>query len=179
MVCSSTYTIAVNWQKPRPGWFKCNIGAGFHKEINKTSTGWCLRDHMGRFVSSDTTWMDGSCTILEGESIALLEALKTLTHRGISHVIFETDSKSVVDSIDHLYGGSSEFSSLICRINNILLCNQNFMVKFIRRQANNVAHTLAKAVLSWSRRCASMLKSVSESEANDFHRVENVPDSTV
>ncbi|MCH93246.1 cytochrome P450 [Trifolium medium] len=46
----------VNWQKPSPGWFKCNVDAGFHKEINKTTTGWCLRDHMGRFVTAETSW---------------------------------------------------------------------------------------------------------------------------
>ncbi|KAK2420530.1 hypothetical protein QL285_031245 [Trifolium repens] len=40
----------LRWEKPQYGWYKCNIDAGFHKELNKTSTGWCLRDHMGRFV---------------------------------------------------------------------------------------------------------------------------------
>ncbi|PNX91325.1 cytochrome p450, partial [Trifolium pratense] len=142
----------VNWQKPSIGWYKCNIDAGFHKELNKTSTGWCLRDHMGRFILAETTWMDGSCSIIEGESIALLEALKTMGQRGISHVIFESDSKSVVDATHHLHVSSSEFSSLICSINNILLCNPNFTVKFIKQQANNVAHTLARAALSWPRR---------------------------
>jgi ribonuclease HI len=77
--------------------------------------------------------MDGNCSILEGESIALIEALKVMEQQGISHVIFETDSKSVVDAIHHLHGGSSEFSFLISRINNILSCNPNFMVKFIKR----------------------------------------------
>ncbi|CAJ2642321.1 unnamed protein product [Trifolium pratense] len=143
----------LRWQKPSTGWLKCNVDAGFHKNLNKTSTGWCLRDHLGRFVLAETTWMDGSCSVIEGESIALLEALKSLSQRGISHVIFETDSKSVVDATQHLHGGSSEFSFLICQINNLLSCNPNFMVKFIKRQANNVAHTLARAALSWSRRC--------------------------
>ncbi|PNX88586.1 trypsin/chymotrypsin inhibitor [Trifolium pratense] len=96
--------------------------------------------------------MMGSCSIIEGESLALLEALKALEQRGTSHVILETDSKSVVDAIHHLRGGSSEFSSIICHINKILSCNPNFKVKFIKRQANIVAHTLARAVISWSSR---------------------------
>jgi ribonuclease HI len=90
---------------------------------------------------------------VEGESIALLEALKVMHQRGISHVIFETDSKSVVDAIHHLCGGVSEFSFLVGNIINILFCNQNFMVKFMKRQANMVAHTLARTTISWSRRC--------------------------
>jgi hypothetical protein len=79
-------------------------------------------------------------------------------NRGITHVIFETDLKSVVDAIHNLCHGSSEFSSIICNIknvllqnlNNVLLQNPNFMVKFIKRQANMVAHTLARAVISWT-----------------------------
>jgi hypothetical protein len=40
--------------------------ASFHKELNKTSTELCLRDHMGRFIRAETTWIDGSCSIVEG-----------------------------------------------------------------------------------------------------------------
>jgi ribonuclease HI len=142
-----------HWQPPPHGWFKCNVDAGFHTEVNKTSTGWCLRDHMGQFIRAETTWIDGNCSILEGESLALLEALRVLEQRGITHVIIESDSKSVVDAICHLRGDYSEFSFIISQINNILRCNPNFEVKFVKRQANMVAHTLARAVISWSRRC--------------------------
>jgi hypothetical protein len=78
----------LQWQKPPIGWYKCNVDAGFHKETNRTSGGWCLRDHTGLFVAAGTTWLEGNCSIIEGESIALLEALKEIEQRGISHVIF-------------------------------------------------------------------------------------------
>jgi hypothetical protein len=70
------------------GWKKCNIDAGFHKEVNRTSGRWCLCDHRGMFVAGGTTWMEGSCSILEGEFIALLEALQEMVRQGVSHVIF-------------------------------------------------------------------------------------------
>jgi hypothetical protein len=89
----------IKWEKPMLGWYKCNVDAAFHQNLNKTSTGWCLRDHRGCFIMAETTWIDGSCSIVEGESIALLEALKVLSQRGYSRVIFETNSKSVVDAI--------------------------------------------------------------------------------
>ncbi|MCI22057.1 60S ribosomal protein L23, partial [Trifolium medium] len=95
----------ITWQKPPINWYKCNVDAGFHKDVNKTSTGWCLRDYRGAFVAAGTTWAEGNCAIVEGESIALLEALKEITQRGISNVIFETDSKSVVDAIHNLTSG--------------------------------------------------------------------------
>jgi ribonuclease HI len=63
---------------------------------------------------------------VEDVSIALIEALKVMEQRGFSYVIFEMDSKSIVDAVHHLGGGSSEFSFIISNINNnnIMSCNQ-------------------------------------------------------
>ncbi|MCI81593.1 replication protein A 70 kDa dna-binding subunit, partial [Trifolium medium] len=58
------------------GWYKCNVDAGFHQELNKTGVGWCLRDHTGSFMIARTHWSDGKCSIVEGEVIALLEAMR-------------------------------------------------------------------------------------------------------
>ncbi|XP_045791962.1 uncharacterized protein LOC123886715 [Trifolium pratense] len=120
--------------------------------MNKSSTGWCFRNARGHFVMVETTLLYGNCSIVEGESLALFQAMKALTQSGISNVIFETDFKSVVDAITHFRGGSSEFSSLISHITNILSCNPNFTVKFIKRQANMIAHILARTAVSWPRR---------------------------
>jgi hypothetical protein len=45
----------VRWEKPLFGWYKCNVDAAFHQALNKTSIGWCLRDHMGCFIMAETT----------------------------------------------------------------------------------------------------------------------------
>jgi hypothetical protein len=152
-VCSLQLQPVLRWQKPPYGWYKCNVDAGFHQGINKTSTSWCLRDHLGRFVMAETTWFEGNCSIVEGEAIALFEALKAMQLRNIHQVQFETDSKNVADAILHQHSGYSEFNLLVGHISNLLLSNANFSVKFIKRQANMVAHTLARAVISWSSRC--------------------------
>ncbi|GAU10714.1 hypothetical protein TSUD_425140, partial [Trifolium subterraneum] len=142
----------IQWQRPHSGWFKCNVDAGFHNDLNKTSVGWCLRDHAGQFVKAGSCWNQGKCSIIEGEAIALLQAMKEMEQGGFTHVIFETDSKNVIDAVHKFRIGNSEFSSLICNINNVMSLNPNFVVKFIKRQANMVAHTLARAAISWPRR---------------------------
>jgi hypothetical protein len=48
----------MQWEKPAQGWMKCNVDAAFHSDLNKTSFEWCLRDHMGRFVMAESSWMD-------------------------------------------------------------------------------------------------------------------------
>ncbi|GAU38425.1 hypothetical protein TSUD_396050 [Trifolium subterraneum] len=136
------------WQKPLFGWYKCNVDAGFHNERRKTSAGWCVPDHAGQFIMAGTSWDQGKCSIIEGETIALLEAMKEMARRGFIYVIFETDSKRVVEATQRPHNGVSEFSSIICNIQNILSLNSNFNMKFVKRQANMVAHKLARAAIS-------------------------------
>jgi hypothetical protein len=116
-------------------------------------TGCCLQDYMGIFVMTETTWLDGNYSIIEGEAISLFEAMKAMEQRRISHVIFEMDSKSVVDTIQYLCGGNYRFSLLVYHINNLLFVSPNFVIKFIMRQTNIVVHTLARTTFFWSIRC--------------------------
>jgi hypothetical protein len=124
------------WQKPPVGWLKCNTDAGFHNGANKTSAGWILRNYMGNFVLAGTVWYQGKWSIIEGEAMAILEAMRVMEQNGITHVIFESDSKNVVEAIHSLRTGISEFSSIICNIRNVLAFNPNFVVKVIKRQAH-------------------------------------------
>jgi ribonuclease HI len=88
-------------------WYKCNVDAGFHQDVNKTSIGWCVRDHRGQCIAAGTTWNEGQYLILEGEAVALLHALREMEQRGLSQVLLETDSKSVVDALQHFRGDNS------------------------------------------------------------------------
>jgi ribonuclease HI len=105
------------------------------------------------FVAAGTSWLEGNCSVIEGEAIALLHSMRAMVQRGVSHAIFESDSKSLVDAIKHIHAGVSDFSLIVQQINNVLSLNPNFMVRFVKRQANIVAHTLARAAISWPRRC--------------------------
>ncbi|XP_045810309.1 uncharacterized protein LOC123904725 [Trifolium pratense] len=149
----ATRELVMEWQKPQLNWYKCNIDAGFHHEAGKTSASWCVRDYMGRFVSAGSSWINGRCSINEGEAIAMLEAIKELHQRGYTNVTFETDSLNVVNTIYNMHSGVSEFSSIVCKIKCMLSNRCDFEVKSIKRQTNMVVHTLARAAISWPSRC--------------------------
>jgi ribonuclease HI len=142
----------VAWQPPPRGKYKCNIDVGIHEDASKTSAGWCVRDHRGQFVLGGSSWINGKCSSHEGEALALLEAMKELQQRGFNNVIFETDAQVIVGAIRRRNTGVSEFSSIINKIKCMLSLYSGFEVKPIRRQANRIAHTIARAALSWSRR---------------------------
>jgi hypothetical protein len=71
--------------------------------------------------------------------------MKIMENERATQVIFETNSKCVVDAIYNLHSGTSEFSAIICNVKRILLSNPNFMVKFLKRQGNMIAHIRARA----------------------------------
>jgi hypothetical protein len=72
------------------------------------------------------------------------------TYRGWSNIVFESDSKVVVDAIYANHHGISKLSNIISSIKLLLQCNLNFEIKFTKWQANMAAHTLARAAISWS-----------------------------
>jgi ribonuclease HI len=142
-----------NWIPPRHGWFKCNVDAAFHNGGRITSGGWCIRDERGQFICAGTNLMDGELTIIEAEALALIEAMRMACNMNMHKVMFETDAQIVVGAANSNHVGVSLFSTIICNIKNLLLLNPNFEVKFVKRQANSVAHKLARAANSWASRC--------------------------
>jgi hypothetical protein len=48
--------------------------------------------------------------------------MKEIEHRGITHVIFQSNSNSVVDIIHNLHCGNHKFNSLTSHIKNVLYC---------------------------------------------------------
>jgi ribonuclease HI len=148
-----TAPTVVHWQQPPLGVLKCNVDASFYTADGATGCGWCLRDSSGHFKLAGTNIVNSSYSVVEGEALAIIEAMEELSYRGLQSVIFESDSKQVVDAISSTQNGISEFSILIAHIQTLLSSHNYFEVKYIKRQANNVAHTLARAAYSMSRRC--------------------------
>jgi ribonuclease HI len=139
------------WQQPPHGYLKCNVDASFFTAATSTGCGWVLRDYRGHFKLAGTNIVPSPFSVLEGEAMALIEAMEKVIQRGFSYVIFESDSKMVVDAISSRQAGVSEFSILISHIQSLLRMNNYFEVKYVKRQANRVAHSLARAAFSVSR----------------------------
>ncbi|GAU48605.1 hypothetical protein TSUD_327170 [Trifolium subterraneum] len=124
-----------------------------------TSVRLCFRDNSGHFMAGMTQWQQTVISSVEREAWALLLAMEEARHRGLDRVQFESDLKVLIETIHMKRRGNSEFLSIVHDIISLMSSFKNFEVKFVRRQANLVAHTLARAVNSWA----------------SFHRFENIP----
>jgi len=65
-------------------------------------------------------------------------------------VLFETNSKTLVKVIKSHATPENELGDLIIQCKSFLKSNPDFVVTFIRRQTNTVAHSIARASLSHS-----------------------------
>ncbi|GAU45117.1 hypothetical protein TSUD_183250 [Trifolium subterraneum] len=149
----------VRWEKPPLDWVKCNVDVAFVSGSGRTSMGLCFRDNSGHFMAGMAQWQQTVISSVEGEAWALLLAMEEARYRGLDRVQFESDSKVLIEVIHMKRRGNSEFLSIIHDILSLMSSFINFEVKFVRRQANLVAHTLARAANSWA----------------SFHRFENIP----
>jgi hypothetical protein len=64
---------SVSRHKPKTWWYKCNVDVGFHKNMGKTSVGWCVRDYiMGRFFVAESFSIHENFSIIKGEAMTLI-----------------------------------------------------------------------------------------------------------
>ncbi|XP_058746265.1 uncharacterized protein LOC131619152 [Vicia villosa] len=138
----------VIWNPPSFGCLKFNVDVAFNQRVGTTNHGWCIRNDHGDFVAAGTAWDNCTFSVLEAEALAIKEAIQSATTLHNIPVIFESDSQQVVKALSSSSSGNSEFYLIIKSIKLLLLEFPNFEVKFIKRQANMVAHTLDKAVNS-------------------------------
>ena len=138
------------WEKPSEMWLKCNVDAAFHDCNHLTSFVCCVRDSRGQFIHAQTKWQWENMTVLEGEAIALLDVIHFANVNRWDRVVFESDSTTLVQALSSPGHGDSKFYAIVSSNIYQLSLHFNFKVKFVRWQANMVAHTLARATCSWA-----------------------------
>ena len=99
------------WVKPRYGYIKLNIDAGFDSDTLEGSVGAVLRDHSGRFIAAANEKLDTCFDSFIAEAIAVRFGMNFARTMGCSKV--EICSDNVVDIEALKDGSSSSFASAI------------------------------------------------------------------
>jgi ribonuclease HI len=136
------------WEKPPLTVVKCNVDCALFNNNSIMGYGLCFRDSMGHFLLGMSNYEFHRVTPSEAEATGLLEAVKLAIARGMQSVIFESDCKIVVDAVNSSVNPHNELGDIIFYCKQLLCLHPNFFVRFVRRQANKVAHNIARASLS-------------------------------
>ena len=139
-------------QRPPRGRLKCNIDASFSDSLNRTGIGICIRDDEGTFVLAKTVSLSPRYPVPIGEALGLFHAIQWLGDMQFDNIDFALDSQITTNAFNHQREDVSEFGHVISTCKRLFTSLfSNSKVEFNRRQANVVAHTLARvATLSAS-----------------------------
>jgi len=133
------------WQPPMPGRYKCNIDAAFSSSLNRTGIGICVHDSDGTFVLAKVVSLPCLVSVDVGEAFGLHSALQWLSDMQFDNVDFEMDSKLSSDAFLSDKNDTSEFGCIISSCRSLFTALfSNSRVEFVRLQANEVAHVLAR-----------------------------------
>lgn len=88
--------------------------------------------------------MAGAYKSVEREAIGLHEAVWWIKEMGLVRVIIEMDAKLMVDAVNRSAVVNSMFGSIIERYRVMLHSQPHYTVNWISRDANIVAHHLAR-----------------------------------
>lgn len=138
---------SLTWSRPPEGTIKCNVDVASFNNNSIMGYGICFRNSSGVLILGKSGYYYSFTTVLEAETIGLLEAIKEAISTGMQAIRFETDCKSIPDALSVNNIPQNEFGDLISQCKSFLLNRADFVVSYVRRQANRVAHSIARASL--------------------------------
>jgi ribonuclease HI len=133
----------VGWEKPVPSCYKLNVDAYFFPN-GTGSVAAVLRDHKGRAVAGKTWIGDNFLNATTAEASALLRGLQLVEDLGCAPVIIESDCLELVQAFNGEREVWSPYSAILSDCYLMAQGIGNILVQHCPREANGVAHTLAR-----------------------------------
>jgi ribonuclease HI len=141
------------WKKPMEGKLMINIDAAFDIDSGRGAAGVIIRDYMGHFVAAAQVFLPHVVDAHMAEAYAFREGLTLAQRIGANNFIIQTDCAQVVETMKQ--GGFSATASAAIYDDCIIL-RSGFgvvSVEFCNREANHVAHELARVSFSLDSSC--------------------------
>lgn len=135
---------AGRWKAPEVNKLKVNVDASVVPGSNSYSVGMILRDHMGGFRKARNLRCEGEVSVFEAEARGVLEAIRWVMELGVADVVVENDSMLTVQAIRKGAEILHEVGHLLQESRSLIQARSDISVSFIRKQANIVAHMLAR-----------------------------------
>ncbi|XP_074346363.1 uncharacterized protein LOC141685142 [Apium graveolens] len=132
------------WHPPREGRVKINVDAHVITGLSWFSCGLIIRDHEGRFNRARTRKDAGGVSVVEAEARGVLEAIRWAISLGLYGVDIESDSKNSVHAINKIVENYLKVGVVFPECRRLLEDRRDISISFVKKQANKVAHILAR-----------------------------------
>jgi len=160
----------IRWSKPPMGSIKFNWDASLDHTSKRMEVGIIARASTGKFYASLVSTMPFICDREVAEAMAAWQAFMFCEELGVHRVVVEGDSLNVINAINSHEDCWRSCRNLVEAIQEKLVQNLEWLVNFTRREANIVAHCLAKHVLeihhevAWKEMCPPFLQTLVHEE---------------
>lgn len=134
----------ISWKPPNEGSFKINVDAAVKEGQDTYTVGMVLRNSQGHFLAGRVMKFAGTVQVMEAEMVGIAEALSWLKQLPVSDVVIESDSELCVNAINGDNTNLLELGNLVQQCKSEVCSRGGVLVDFIRKQANRVAHMIAK-----------------------------------
>ena len=134
------------WRIPEPGAYKVNVDASVFPNAPTFSVGMIMRDHLGSFVACKVACFPMVETVFEAEMVGIREAPSWIKEGQFSstQVLVESDSLLSVKAILEDKMNLLEVGEVVEECKQELQSLSSVSVRFIRKDANRVAHVIAR-----------------------------------
>ncbi|BFG15868.1 hypothetical protein CerSpe_021420 [Prunus speciosa] len=136
------------WSPPANGVIKINVDASWKIEHHKAGIGVILRDSSGVFAAGHACSVAAD-SIIEAETLAILEGCSFAIQQGHTRVVIESDSKEAISCLNRsIPRGTWQLYPILCNIRNSCSTFRDCNWSWVPRTANLAADHLAKLAMS-------------------------------
>ena len=142
-----------HWSRPPPRQVKLNVDASFYDDLHAGATGAVVRDCQGNFIAAATTLLPNVVSVAMAEAWAMKEGLSFINSLGYSAIIAESDSLETVQACTGDETWWNESAAIFADCVTLVAEIGSVSFSFYPREANRVAHSLAKHCFSVKNSC--------------------------
>ncbi|CAN1804498.1 Putative ribonuclease H protein At1g65750 [Linum perenne] len=132
----------IYWTPAQEPTFTLNTDGSVKVSAQRAAAGGCLRNSEGRVIDVFAANL-GNCSITRAELTGVVIGLERAWNIGIRQVEVQTDSAVVVKLVSKDALGEHQHATLVSRLRNLIQRSWQVSVKFIYREANHLADSLA------------------------------------
>lgn len=118
------------------------------KGASSVTIGMVLRDGQGAFLGGKNMRMEGAVSVFEAESVGVYEALSWIKSDIPQPMVMETDSSLTVQALLKNAENRLEVGNVFDCSRDLLQSRSNVSVNYVQKQANRVAHMMARVLCS-------------------------------
>jgi ribonuclease HI len=141
------------WVRPNPRQVKINVDGSFHLDTYAGSVGAVMRDSAGRFIAASIVYLPNVASAAAAKTMAMREGLALANRLGCNNVLMESDSIETVEACSGDEAWWGENSAIYADYVDLAALLGNVTFKYCPREANRVAHEIARFCFSSRSSC--------------------------